>query len=71
MCLGAIHVLEDVWDDERTRVGRLNDGRVVTLGFVPEAEAGTYVIVHMGIPVEVLTAEDARAALELRAGAGA
>jgi hydrogenase maturation factor len=71
MCLGAIHVLEDVWDDERTRVGRLNDGRVVTLGFVPEAEAGTYVIVHMGIPVEVLAAEDARAALELRAGAGA
>jgi hydrogenase expression/formation protein HypC len=71
MCLGAIHVLDAVWDDAGTRVGRLDDGRTVTLGFVPEAELGTYVIVHMGIPVEVLAAEDARAALELRARAGA
>jgi hydrogenase maturation factor len=71
MCLGAIHVLDAVWDDPGTRVGRLDDGRVVTLGFVPEAQEGTHVIVHMGIPVEVLAAEDARAALALRAGAGA
>ena len=35
------------------------------------AANGMYVIVHMGIPVEVLAAEDARTALELRAGAGA
>jgi hydrogenase expression/formation protein HypC len=69
MCLGAIHVLDAVWDDAGTRVGRLDDGRVVTLGFVPEAEPGAYVIVHMGIPVEVMPEKDARAALELRAGA--
>jgi hydrogenase expression/formation protein HypC len=70
MCLGTIHVLDDVWDDAGTRVGRLDDGHVVTLGFVPEADPGAYVIVHMGIPVEVLPAEEARAALELRTGAG-
>ena len=70
MCLGAIHVLEDVWDEAGTRVGRLDDGNLVTLGFVPESEPGAYVIVHMGIPVEVLPEEDARAALELRAGGG-
>ena len=69
MCLGAIHVLDAVWDDAGTRVGRLDDGRVVTLGFVPEAEPGAYVIVHMGSPVEVMPEEDARAALALRAGA--
>jgi len=71
MCLGAIHALEEAWDDAGTRVGRLDDGKVVTLGFVPEAEPGAFVIVHMGIPVEVMSPEDARTALELRAGAGA
>jgi hydrogenase maturation factor len=71
MCLGAIHVLAEAWDEEGARTGRLDDGRVVTLGFVPDAEPGAYVIVHMGIPVEVMPAEDARAALELRAGVDA
>ena len=66
MCLGTIHVLEEVWDDNGARVGRLQDGSVVSLGFVPDAQPGVYVIVHVGIPVEVLSAEDAQAALALR-----
>jgi hydrogenase maturation factor len=69
MCLGTIQMLEAVWEDSGTRVGRLEDGSVVSLGFVPEAGAGVYVIVHMGVPVEVLRVEDAQAALGLRAGA--
>jgi hydrogenase maturation factor len=35
-------------------VGRLGDGHVVSLAFLPEAEAGDVVLVHLGIPVEVL-----------------
>jgi hydrogenase expression/formation protein HypC len=66
MCLGAIQRLEHVDEDGGARVGRLEDGSVVSLGFVPEARPGVYVIVHMGVPVEVLTDEDARTALELR-----
>jgi hydrogenase expression/formation protein HypC len=69
MCLGTIQVLEEVWEDEGARVGRLEDGAVVSLGFVPDAKPGVYVIVHMGVPVEVLRVEDAQAALRLRAGA--
>jgi hydrogenase maturation factor len=68
MCLGTIQVLEEVWDDDGASVGRLADGSVVSLGFVPHAQPGAYVIVHMGIPVEVLHAEDAQAALSLRSG---
>ena len=30
------------------------DGHVVSLAFLPEAEAGDVVLVHLGIPVEVL-----------------
>lgn len=67
MCLGSIHVLEEVWEDAGARVGRLEDGRVVTLGYLPEAQPPTYVLVHLGIPVEVLRADDAELALGLRA----
>ena len=68
MCLGTIHVLSDTWDEAGSPVGTLDDGTVVSLGFVPEAKPGTYVLVHMGIPVEVLQREHAEAALTLRAG---
>lgn len=54
MCSGTILMLEEVWDDDGARVGRLEDGSVVSLGFVPEADAGACVLVHLGIPVEVL-----------------
>jgi hydrogenase maturation factor len=71
MCLGTIHVLQEAWDDAGARAGRLDDGRVVTLGYVPEAQPNDYVLVHLGIPVEVLRVEDAEAALGLRSAARA
>jgi hydrogenase maturation factor len=66
MCLGTIRRLEHVDEAGGARVGLLEDGSVVSLGFVPDARPGVYVIVHMGVPVEVLSVEDARTALELR-----
>jgi hydrogenase maturation factor len=66
MCLGAIAVLADTWEEEGVRLGRLADGSVVTLGFVPEAQAGCQVLVHLGIPVEVLDPATAAEALSLR-----
>ena len=70
MCLGGIAQLETVWDDGGARVGRLDDGDVVSLAFVPEAEIGSYVLVQLGIPVEVVSAADAAAARALRTGRG-
>lgn len=55
MCIGSSAVLLEVWEDGGARVGRLGDGHVVSLAFLPEAEAGDVVLVHLGIPVEVLT----------------
>ncbi len=57
MCLGSIAVLVEAWDDGGARVGRLDDGSVVSLSFVPEAEPGDVLLVHLGIPVEVLAPE--------------
>jgi len=68
MCLGGIASLVEAWDEDGARVGRLDDGDVVSLAFLPEAKAGDYVLVHLGIPVEVLDPGAARQALDLRDG---
>ena len=67
MCLGAVARLLDAWEEDGARVGRLEDGAVVSLAFVPEARAGAHLLVHVGIPVEVLDPADAAQALALRA----
>ena len=57
MCIGTSAVLVEVWEEGGARVGRLGDGNVVSLAFLPEAEAGDVVLVHLGIPVEVIVRE--------------
>ena len=69
MCLGTIALLAESWDGEGARLGRLDDGCVVPLSFVPDARPGAYLLVHLGIPVEVLDPDTAREALALRSPA--
>ena len=66
MCIGEISRLADAWEDGGVRIGRLESGSVVTLSFVPDAARGSYVLVHLGIPVEVLESQVAEEALALR-----
>jgi hydrogenase expression/formation protein HypC len=66
MCLGSIALLADAWDDAGVPVGRLGDGCVVSLSFVPDAQPGEHLLLHLGIPVEVLDPDTAREALALR-----
>jgi hydrogenase maturation factor len=66
MCLGGIARLTETWEEARVRMGRLEDGDEVTLSFVPDATPGHYVLVHLGIPVEVLDPAAAEEALALR-----
>ena len=66
MCLGSIDVLEEAWEDGEARTGRLGCGKVVSLAFVPDAHEGDHVLVHLGIPVEVLDPKAAEEALALR-----
>ena len=70
MCLGAIDVLEEAWEDGDARTGRLCCGKVVPLAFVPEACEGDYVLVHLGVPVEVLEPKAAEEAMALRTEGG-
>jgi hydrogenase maturation factor len=66
MCLGSIDVLEEAWEDGEARTGRLGCGKIVPLAFVPDAREGDHVLVHLGIPVEVLDPNVAEEALALR-----
>jgi hydrogenase maturation factor len=66
MCLGEITTLAEAWDEDGVRLGRLGNGSVVPLAFVPGATPGSALLVHLGIPVEVLDAEIAAEALALR-----
>ena len=66
MCLGSIAVLAECRNDGGALVGRLDDGCVVSLSFVPEAVPGDHLLLHLGIPVEVLDPRTAREALALR-----
>jgi hydrogenase expression/formation protein HypC len=66
MCLGGIAMLVETWEVDGARVGRLADGDVVTLAFLPDARPGDQLLVHLGIPVEVLEPDTAARALALR-----
>jgi len=71
MCIGSITVLREVWEENGARLGRVEDGCVVPLAYVPDARPGVHLLLHLGIPVEVLDPDAARDALELRAQGGA
>jgi hydrogenase expression/formation protein HypC len=66
MCVGTIARLTESWEEDGVRLGRLDNGSEVTLSFVPDASPGVYVLVHLGIPVEVLDSATAEEALALR-----
>lgn len=54
MCVGSVAQLVERWNEGDAPVGRLDDGSVVPLAFVAEAEPGAHLLVHLGIPVDVL-----------------
>jgi len=58
MCIGSTAFLTEAWDDGTARAGRLDDGCVVSLAFVPGAQPGDRLLLHLGIPVEVLRDEE-------------
>ena len=71
MCLAALAVLAEAWDDGPSRTGRLEDGCTVTLAFVPDAQPGDGLLLHLGIPVEILDPATDLEARALRGEGGA
>lgn len=68
MCLAIPGRIEEMLcDDELARSARVNFGgisKTVNVAFVPEAGPGDYVIVHVGIAITRLDAEQAQTILQ-------
>jgi hydrogenase expression/formation protein HypC len=73
MCLGIPGRVIETNDNALMRMGKVDFGgvvREVCLAYVPEAQVGDYVIVHVGFAISQLDEEEARQTLELLAEAG-
>lgn len=68
MCLGIPGKILEIFTQQNTRMGRVDFGGVemdVCLEAVPEAETGSYVIVHAGFAISALSEDEARETLEI------
>jgi hydrogenase expression/formation protein HypC len=63
MCLAVPGKILEVEQQKNSRVGTIQFGgitRQANLDFVPEANVGDYVVVHVGFAISRLDAEEAR-----------
>lgn len=68
MCLAVPGKILDTEEIGDSRIGRVQFGgitRQAYLDFVPEAEVGDYVIVHVGFAISRVDAEEAKRTYEL------
>jgi hydrogenase expression/formation protein HypC len=70
MCLGIPGKIVEVWGegDELLRMGKVDFGgiqREVSLAYVPAAQLGDYVIVHVGFALHTVDEEEAQETLAL------
>ena len=62
MCLAVPGKVVTASGDRLTRLGRVRFGGIekeVNLAFVPEAEVGDYVLVHVGVAIATIDEEEA------------
>jgi hydrogenase expression/formation protein HypC len=68
VCLAIPGKIVEIQDVEGLRAGRVEFGgivRQVSLHFVPEADVGDYVMVHVGFAISRIEAEEAERTFEL------
>ncbi|MCJ2520859.1 MAG: HypC/HybG/HupF family hydrogenase formation chaperone [Candidatus Thermoplasmatota archaeon] len=67
MCLGVPGKVEEVYETESVKMGRVNFGgirREVCLEYIPDISVGEYVIVHVGFAISKLDEEAAQELLK-------
>jgi hydrogenase expression/formation protein HypC len=68
MCLAIPGKIENIIESEpMTRKGRVNFGGIIKeiyLAYVPEAEIGDYVIVHVGFAISKINEQEAQRTLK-------
>ena len=73
MCLGIPGKISEANDNALLRMGKVDFGgvvREVCLAYVPEANVGDYVVVHVGFAISQIDEAEARQTFELMKEAG-
>jgi hydrogenase expression/formation protein HypC len=68
MCLGVPGKILEIYKAESLKMGKVDFSGVVReacLEYVPEAQVGDYVVVHVGFAISLLSEEEAQATLEM------
>ena len=68
MCLGVPGKIIEVYESNELKMGKIDFGGVIRescLEYVPDANVGEYVIVHVGFAISLLSEEEAHETLEL------
>jgi hydrogenase expression/formation protein HypC len=68
MCLGVPGKITEIYQADSLRMGKIDFGGVMReacLEYVPDAEVGEYVVVHVGFAISKLSEEEARETLEM------
>jgi hydrogenase expression/formation protein HypC len=63
MCLGIPAMILEIQGEDLTRTAKVDFGgvvREVSLAYVPEAQVGDYVIVHVGFALSILNKAEAQ-----------
>ncbi|MFO0939599.1 MAG: HypC/HybG/HupF family hydrogenase formation chaperone [Pirellulales bacterium] len=67
MCLAVPGRIENIYEDQGTRMGRVNFGGVfkeVCLAYLPDAQIGDYTIVHVGFAISRIDEASAQQTLK-------
>ena len=73
MCLAVPGRIREIIGEGDLRTGKVDFGGIVRearLDFVPEAQVGDYVLIHVGVAISRIDPEEARRTLELLREAG-
>ncbi len=68
MCLSIPSKITEIYKDGSLSMGKVDFGGIrkeVCLDYVPEAQIGQYVLIHVGFAISVLDEEEALATLDL------
>lgn len=68
MCLGVPGKIVEIYEANGMRMGKVDFGgamRETCLEYVPEAQVGEYVVVHVGFAISALSEEEAQETLAL------
>ena len=68
MCLSIPSKITEIYKDGSLSMGKVDFGGVlkeVCLDYVPEAQTGQYVLIHVGFAISVLDEDEAMARLDM------